>query len=233
MKSVLKNQMTLNINDEYDETEAMNKERQRLEDLFGREINKHPVILEIKCMIDSGILVLSGEKARPRDFDGLFYVMKRMRLSKVHTIRIEIDENDNFSKNIYSFHGVLYGLILNSNLQELTLSGFKPQVLIAMLATVKPQNNLRWLNLKNNSLTTERITGILRSLSSNVEMSVDLSQNNFDDEELIALELSGNKKIKSLNIIFQKNKKLDPLKIIQNLYDTSLTILDSQRLDIE
>ena len=201
--------------------EGLSSEKQRLKGLFGEDIDKNEEIIAIRRMLEKGEVV--KKDARPSFFDGLFYVMEKTPgiCSNVKSIDIELERKADYSKNIYELHSVLNTLILGSDLQSIKLNFFKPETLVATLATLKVQNGITHINLANISLGVTQFDLVLRSLPSGTAIEADLSQNNIDSEENVALLLYGNKKLKSLKIISQQGKPLDLEKIAKNLSDGS------------
>lgn len=196
------------------------EEEIKLTNMFGI-IMENKSILEIIDMLKNGII--AKENAPPSFFDGLFYIMenKPYLCTNIKEIDISLDISENYSNNLYNFHSVLNVLILNSNLQKLKLNNFKPNVLVASLATLETQKNITFLNFQRNNLLTRHFAAILRSLPRTTNVIADFSQNNINNEKFMGHLLSKNRVLKSLKIQKQEFGSLDLELIMNNVFDSS------------
>jgi hypothetical protein len=193
------------------ETSSKADEGQKLLQLFGQDIDQHEDIQEIRALLESGTLI--KKNAPPRFFDGLFYVIEdNLELcKKVKEVNICLEKNQStsYKKNLYKLHSVLNFLIINSQIEKLTLNFFEPKTLVASLSTLKLQKGLKYIDLRFNSLETRHFDLVLRSFPSGGNIIADFSDNKIDDEEFLSSLLSETTKLKSLTILQQAHKRLD------------------------
>lgn len=201
-------------------------EASRLAALFpGLDSNLE--IIAIKEMLVQGCI--AKERAPPRFFDGLLYVMEQdwKRCAGVLTICIELIPEEKYDENIFRVSGVLNELILHSNLQSLTLKHFSRQLLLDSLATLRCMEQLDYLDVSHNSLELSGIDFVLQLLPDDPidPIVVNFEHNNITDEDDVGLVFRFQPNLKSVKIADQESRKLDIARIRDRMNNASVELL--------
>ena len=203
-------------------TEQVNKEQSRLEELFPG-LDSNAEIMAIKAMIADGNIC--QKRTPPRFFDGLFYLLEQdwSQCQNVIAIHLELIPDLNYEENIFQVAGVLCELILNSDLEYLTLKWFPPELLLNSLATLREMTMLDYLDVSNNSLTTNQFAFLLRSLPEDPidKIEANFSKNCIMDEKSVARLIGAKTIFKSVQISSQLEGELD-LAAIRTLANQSV-----------
>lgn len=211
--------------------EEMPDETARLAALFPG-LDSNPEIVAIKAMLERG--VIHNERAPPRFFDGLFYVMERnwRKCVDVFKIHLELVPEEKYDQNIFRVSGVLNELILRSTLQSLTLKHFPRDILIDSLATLQKSEELDYVDVSHNSLKLSGVRYVLRLLP---EDPIDPIEINFehndildDDEDRVGLlfQFHPTNNLKSVRIADQgESRELDLARIRARVENESVELL--------
>ena len=124
----------------------------------------------------------------------------------VFEINIELVPDNSISNAFLST--VLNDLIQQSRLRKLTLRNFKPDVLISTISTLRCQKNLQAVDFQNNSLATNNLLFVLRSLPAH-PLDIELSGNRLTDESKIVRHFLMHRKcLKSVKMLQQADATL-------------------------
>lgn len=198
-------------------------EDQRLLHLFGPHIDQHKDIQEIRGLLEGGRFI--KQNAQPSFFDGLFYVVEKQPslCAKVREINIDLDQDKDYTKNIYNLPSVLNHLMARTNLETIRLSQFKPDILVTSLASIRSNLTLKEADFRNNNLKAEHFDWITQRLPSGLERA-DFSDNVIQDRiDVIAYMLASESPPRQLGILKQKTGDLDEgviLEMVSNFGST-------------
>lgn len=195
------------------------EETSRLEELFPG-LDSHPEIREIKEMLAQRCVY--KDPCPPRFFDGLLYVMEQdwSRCTDVVTIYLELIPGATYDQNIFRVSGVLNQLIEHADLQSLTLRGFPEMLLLlASLSTLDEKEELDYLDVSHNSLTTPGLDFVLRSLPVDPidKIEANFEHNDITSEDSVSLLLENQLNLKSVKIADQESGKLNVSEIKRQL----------------
>jgi len=167
-------------------------------------------VAEIKKMVEA-TRTLQAHNATPQFFDALsqFSDEYPALCNTITAIDIHLVAKKFSEEQLDFVVGVLNEVFLRTKkLECLTLQYFPSQVLVGSLATLDLIGTLAAVDLQHNFLDLGSFLFILKSLP-DVDLALDVRNNLIEDEATIALLLTGYTNVRSLNILYQSNGRLD------------------------